>query len=122
MKSMIKDLNGDVFEGKLTNIMAAVSEIFLTIEARFLSMRNKKENGEEINMEEFIALSSAFMHCSHAIGELMETKAAVFGEENLNIMDRKLLSEYEKEMETHLKAFIERNKFDDILNGEENND
>lgn len=122
MESKVSDLNGEVFEGKITSVMAATSEIFLTLETKFLKLKEAKLNGEEIDMEEFNLLSNAVVHASHAMGELMETKAAVFGEENLNLMDRMLLIEYEKEMNTHLRAFLERDKFNDILNGDDNGD
>ena len=118
MESKIKELNGDIIEQKINGLMSLTSEVFLALEQKFIELKEKKLNGEEVDEEEFSAASNAVIHCSHAMGELMETKASIFGEDNLNMMDKLLIMEYEKEMNTQLKAFIERDKFNDILNGD----
>ena len=108
------------------------NKIFFCLVTSSICEIAKKENGEEYN-EKVVENGSAIrMHASHALGELVESKACIF--DDLALPDLMCKYQYEKEMSLSLEAYFEQLKkqdkeqteltdaINDILNDEDDGD
>ena len=119
-------------KNEYANLSALMSLFFIKLDDFVESEIAKKENGEEYN-EKVVENGSAIrMHASHALGELVESKACIF--DDLTLPDLMCKYQYEKEMSLSLEAYFEQLKkqdkeqteltdaINDILNDEDDVD
>ncbi len=104
MENIEKDYN---------DIATAIASLLVKIQSSIIEENSKSENGEKVDVEYLKKLKASAMHCSHAIGELIESKAILI--DDLSAADNLIIEQYENEMDMALDNFGKTILFSDIL-------